>query len=229
MKILFFLLLIITSCKTINQELDPKVYYKRDIKIKYDDKSYNGIAVLPYILNKNYEVEFESNGKLNLFTITSCHREEVYENEYNNFNSKKIELGFSLNPEFEKEGCPIQLGAYDLKGRHSWGFIDYKTGAHLSAIIDCNGKKYLSTGVTICQSKQGLIQSITFKHEVVFSPESQLRKECKNISYETTDNKMFVYAIPNRECVYEFMRKDKPEEVHRLTTIGYEKIKLNEL
>lgn len=214
-----------------HQDPDPKVYYKRDMKIKYDKKEYIGTVVLPK--GDSYDLNFKSKGKLDLFTFTTCHREITNEHAGTTgfFESKKqIGLKYTPSPKHEKKGaCPIQVAGYDLKGKHSFAYLDIDTdGYTLSATIHCNGQQYRSNGVTICQSKFGLEQSITFDVEVDFMPSANPYKNCKNLIYKTVNYKEFIYEIPARECGFVFIEKTSTKK-HKLNTIGYEKILIREL
>ncbi len=210
------------SCSTIHQELDPKIYYKRDMKIKIGDNKYEGTAVLRNA--PKIDIEFTSAGKLDLFTFTTCHREYTQENAKSFFNKKKIKFEYKPEPTIELvDSCAIQAAGYDLKGKHSWAFLDIETpDAKLPATIKCNGLTWKSNGVTICQGKAGLFQEIIFEVEVKFAPQFAKRKECQEIDFINKENKRFIYKLPNRECVFTFM--SGKNEFHRLNTIGYEMI-----
>jgi hypothetical protein len=117
-----------------------------------------------------------------------------------------------------------------MKGKHSFAFLDMETkDATLPATIKCNGNNYVSNGVSVCQSKEGLEQSIEFDTPVVWSPEAALRKQCRDIKYEILNGNRIIYEIPNRECVYIFTEKGGDFRQHRLNTIGYEEILIREL
>ena len=217
------------GCTTVHQELDPKIYYKRDMSIKIDGHKHEGIAVLPGKIRQ--KIEFKSAGKMDLFTFTTCHREHTNEDATSFFNKKKVTFEYTPEPQHEGTGsCPIQVAGYDINGKHTWAYMDMETlDATLPATLKCNGKTIKSNGVSICQSKEGLVQSIKFQNEVVFSPEASLRKKCREIDYKTEDNKEFIFKMPNRECTYNFISLRDSEKKHRLTTIGYEAILIREL
>lgn len=221
--ILIVLPIFIYSC-AIHQKLDPEIYYKRDMSIKFEDLKREGTLVLP--LRDKYELELKSQGKLDLFTFTTCHRLHTQEDAGGFWTPREVRYVYKPDPPMESTyACPIQVAGYAETGAHSWGFVDLETkDTVLPAKIKCNGEAYNSNGVTICQSKMGLLQAIEFDVEVVFSPEAQTIEFCKNIKFTTKDNKEFIYEIPRRECVYNFMEKNEPHREHRLTTIGFEQI-----
>jgi hypothetical protein len=231
-SILLFLSVFL-GCTTIHQELDPKIYYKRDMSIKFNKQKYEGIAVLPFMEKPSYDIEFETKGKLDLFTFTTCHREITQEHASTRgifANKKQFSLIYSPDIEIEALfSCPIQIAGYDLKGKHSFAFMDMETkDATLPAHIKCNGDSYDSKGVTICQSKDGLEQSVYFDVKIEWMPEKSIRKECQEIEYNIINEQRIFYKTPNRECVYYIHEKDG-NRTHRLNTIGYEELLIREL
>lgn len=221
------LLIFFVGCATVQQEPDPKIYYKRDMSIKVDGKKNIGVATLPY--KSKYSIEFVAKGPLDLFTFTTCNREHTQEEAGSFFNKNKVKYDYVPN-ELEKVACPIKAGGYDIVGKHSWAYILKDLPQPLlPAQILCNGQSWRSNGTTVCQSKEGLLQRISFDVEVVFSPEAAIRKECQEIDFENKDDKVFTYTMPNRECIYSFMEKKEPHKEHALATIGYEEILVREL
>lgn len=226
--VLFFMF----SCATVHQELDPKIYYKRDMKIYHKKKKRIGTFVLPQ--RSEYNLTFKSHGKLDLFTFTTCHREITQEHASSKgifSNKKKFSLKYRPQKDIEAlYSCAIKVAGFDIKGKHSFAFLDIETpDAKLPALIKCNGSAYNSNGVTVCQSREGLEQSIEFPGEVVFMPEKATRKECKEIIYKIQEKKKIIYNTPNRECTYIFIEVKEPHREHRLNTIGYEQILIREL
>ncbi len=86
-------------------------------------------------------------------------------------------------------------------------------GYQLDATLDCTGVTLNNKGVSICQSKAGLIQHISFAEEVKTAFDSKCQMA-------TSDNKTFEYVMAKGQCYFVF----KGAQVHRLTTLGYEKI-----
>jgi hypothetical protein len=215
--------IMIVGCTT-TQKLDPEVYYKRDMTIKYDKNTRTGTMVLP--LKNKYDLYIKSEGTLDLFTLTTCHRLITQEDAGGFFSPREVKYTYVPDAPMELTfACPMQLAGYDKDGQHSWGFVDIETAdTTLPAKIKCNGEAYNANGASICQSKMGLIQSIEFDTEVVFSPEAQKSEFCKSIEYTTKDNKEFIYKMPRRECAYNWMEKKNPHREHRLNTIGFESV-----
>lgn len=237
MKNIFILLFFFTSffgCSTskVKQELNPEFIYKKDMIIDIDGIEAEGVAVIPK--KETHKFHITARGDLDLFTFTTCHREEIAEKAWNvnerrgrwifrRTIEKKREVKLDYTPgEIERSGgCPVFVGGYEVKGgRHSWGMVDFETDeAKLVAKINCNGLEYDSNGVSICQSREGLIQKISFQDVVYLLPE-------ENCSIGKTEGKEFEFKIKKGECVYAFM--DSKKQIHRLTTFGYEKILIRE-
>jgi len=219
----------ISSCSQIpiQQELKSDVFYKRDMIITINGQSFEGTTVVPKA--KKYSYHVQSRGELNMFTFQTCHREWTKESAWNVvkvkrrlFWKKKIDVKNQVKFDYvptalERSYCPVSLGGYEKSlGRHSWGFIDHKTDLEkLPGKVNCNGSEYKSSGVTVCQARNGLIQLISFNDNVkVYSMGS--------CSLGASEGKIFKYKMPKGRCVFLF--QTKTGEKHRLTTLGYEKI-----
>jgi len=215
-KILSLLFLIIfISCNEETQKLQPEKYYQRDLQITYDNKTFNGTAVLPS--KDKYSIKVKSVDKINLLTVTTCHREIAYYPD-------KVEFTFDYTPVkgIEDDGdCNLELFAANLEGKHAWGFIDLNAAKYaLKATLRCNGennKEYL--GTSVCQSKVGLYQEIVFFYPVEIS---QINK-CP--IPESQDKKIWKLNLNLGECVYLFKETAfGTAKFHKLTTVGYEGI-----
>ena len=223
--ICFFALLFLTSCSVpVIDKLNPDVVYKRDMSVTVDGVTSEGVLVVPY--KDSHKFHIVAQGDLDLFTFTTCHREEVAEDASNVSETrglfkrkieKKREIKLDYKPTLiENTGaCPVQLGGYEQKGgRHSWGFVDFESpSAKLQAKVYCNGQEIKANGVSVCQSRMGLLQAIEFEEEVYVAP----TKEC---DFGIEKAKFFKFPIKKGQCVYAFMTKTF--EIHRLTTLGYE-------
>lgn len=216
------------SCSSVapTDRLNPDLIYKRDMIINIDGVVREGVMVVPEKMK--HSLYITAQGDLDLFTLTTCHREEASENAWNvserGLFRRKIDKKREIKIEYiatdieRKGGCPIFLGGYEQeKGRHSWGVIDFETSeAKLPAILRCNGETISSNGVSICQSREGLIQSIEFQTETRVIPD----KDCSIGSDKGTT---FTFALKKGQCVYAF-QEVSTKKIHRLTTIGYELI-----
>jgi hypothetical protein len=226
--ILIFMIGLVSCNQNSYQTVEAEVFYKRDMILEVNGVKGEGVVVAP--LSSSIPFYVVARGDLDLFTFTSCHREETAENAGNVTESqgswifkrtitKKREVKLTFSPtEIENVGgCPILLGGYEQeKGRHSWGFVDFETpDAALPASVSCNGVTTKSKGVSICQARAGLIQSIRFASQVKVSPDA-------GCEIGATESDYFEFSIPKGQCVFAFM--ESTGRIHRLTTLGYEQI-----
>lgn len=220
-------LILLASCSSVPQKLDPKKFYKRDMDLKINGHQGEGVLVVPR--KSVYKFDIKSTGKLDLFTFTTCHREQTREKAGQRgwFRDKKRRK-FDFKPapiERESLACPAELGGYERgKGRHSWGFIDFEHPAlNLPALVSCNGSVYNSRGVTVCQAKVGLMQEIKFSQPVL-APE----KNVCIILKSSDGGKTYRFKMPKGRCSFRFLTAKGQEKWHRLTTLGYESILIRE-
>lgn len=206
------LLTLVFGCSSFQKEQDPRVYYKRDVKITWNKKEWRGTATLPK--SAEYRLDFESPGKMDLFTISSCHREYQkedvgYEHDYTYRPVPGLEDG---------PACPIQISGFDKnKGKHTFGFINFES-PELTAKgkLYCNGANWDAVGVSVCQGRSGLIQKIEFEKETkVVSSD-----ECK---WTKSSGIVYLFSLYPRECQYLFEEIETGKRF-RLDTIGYEDI-----
>lgn len=214
-------LLFLSGCSSITPVLDPRVYYRRDMRLEVNGSKSTGALVVSH--SDDYNIEIEAKGNLDLFTFTTCHREETRENAGKGGifgNKKRVKINYQPVKGIETEYCPIFLGGYEVKrGRHSWGFLDFEDpDTTLKGVLKCNGKVSEGT-VTVCQAREGLIQELGFAEEVTVRPKA-------GCEIGKTSGKVFRYKMNPRECVYAF--KSGYDEVHRHTSIGYEEILIRE-
>lgn len=208
---------------------EPGVKYKMDMIVEVDGHVSEGMAVIPK--KNSYWFEVESRGKLDMFTLQTCHREWSKEKAWNVkkkrilFWHKKVkeekEVDFEYTPVkgLEDDGrCPIKLSAYEIGlGRHAWAYVemgspDFNTKATLS----CNGVKNNFLGTSVCQSKIGLIQEIKFAKEMLVEPS-------ESCAIGVNKSNVFQFEMKKDFCVYVF-KEPNTKNYHKLTTYGYEQI-----
>jgi hypothetical protein len=200
-------------------------YYKN----KKETVDFCGVGVLPY--SDSYDLLIENKGKLNFFAMTSCHREITTENYDKGIFKKDGRIKINYEPTLEKgKSCPLFVAAFNREGKHGWGSIFFENPRfQLKAVIECNGEKTTSNGVSICQAREGLIQRITFENEVVpvkpVDGAAERKDPCPVLP--TKDNKVFEFIMPSRECTYGFVDKNT-KQVHMFNTIGYEQLIIRE-
>jgi len=225
MGYLIVFLLLFVGCESAPNPISAEAFFKRDIKITEGGKTYYGVAVLPS--KSRYVLDLEFSGGLDLFTLTDCHQQISREKAGAGgiFGSRNNEIRIEYVNNFAQGTyCPIMIGGYEaVKGRHSWGFIDVQTpGETLKAEVECNGSTQTYTGVSVCQSFEGLLQRIKFGVPVTVSKQST----CEPL--DSGDGKRFDFPISAGRCVYAFMEASGERRKHRLTTLGYEQILIRE-
>jgi len=214
------------SCSTITpQVLDPEVYYQSDIKMEVNRRKGTGTLVVPYA--SAYKMEFKTPGDIDLLKITTCHRQHSTEDVrkgsgiFRMFKSKrKYEYDYYPNGPMEQTGgCPLFIEAYEsgVKGRHSSGLIAFEDpGYKLKFTVKCNGRNIAVNGVSICESWNGLEQAFQFSKPVRW----EASEEKCNLP-KSSDDMLFEYPMPNRDCYYVFT---DGEDFGRVHTVGYEQI-----
>lgn len=220
MKYLLLLAFMYGCATGQQQKLDPLVYYKNDLCYKVDGNEYCDPTVLP--AKDSYKFKFIGKDKINFFTLRTCVREIGIDE-----NKRKHKLTFTPTDEKNKAACPAYVSAYSRKGRHATSVILFEHPPYtLSAKVSCNGKSKVYKGVSICESREGLNQSITFDREVTQGA-PQVGNATRRIEdgpcpkLPTKDNKRFEYTLSNRECFNIFYDKSS-EQVHMILNIGYE-------
>jgi len=236
-----FLLTLLISCstRTINQKLEKDVFYRRDMIVKVNGKSFEGMGVVDSA--KKYSFHIEARGELDLFIFSSCNRDWTKERAWNiktkvksglfgwgrKLVDKKREIQFPYTPirEVEANYCPVWLSGAEIKReRHSWGFVDFRPAwMVLPARLECNGEVLNPRGVAVCQSREGLTQILKFKDEMLVEGD---KEKCQMPSDRGSK---FEFQIPYGDCVFRFLRVKKPHHEFRLTTYGYRKILIRQI
>lgn len=222
---LLLVLYICTSCALPKNAVDTSTLYKLDMVMDINGKVFHGTAAPTR--SDSYKIHIYAKGDLDLFTLETCHREEATESAWNVVDKKgffkrkvtnKREVIFTFKPnDLEKDMCSVMLGGYEMtKGRHSWAFIDFQDKARsIYGTSLCNGKIVGNPSVSVCQSKVGLVQKISFSEDVIGACDDGcgLTKQM---------GKEFFIDTAKGYCACLFKAKDG--RTHRLTTIGYDKI-----
>lgn len=194
--------------------------YKADIEVTVDSVRFQGMGVT--LLNGPKTIALRSKAKLDLLTIASCHREFTVERvDYRSGwfglgGSSSQEYVYQYNPnDIEKESyCPLYIQAYAKSGVAAWGYLAFRTTEKLPAKTECNGASRSFAGISVCQSKAGTEQAITFEKPVRFVANAL----CKVIpqsdrSFRVRTDKGFCYATFTDGI-----------DRHRLVLLGYDRV-----
>jgi hypothetical protein len=204
-KYLFFLILF--SCSTVNQKLTTDIVYKKDVAFTANNKKIAGMGIIPKAPNYEILIEYKS-GNIDLLTLTSCHRQVILEKQGSKVNytytPSKVELDTS---------CPLDIGIYDQKGRHGWGFLGFTRSENkLIAKVECNGESGELEGVSLCQGNIGTIQRLTFSTNI----KAIASQGC---SFSQREN-IIEYQMKKDFCYFSFV--DDKNNFHDHTSFGYE-------
>lgn len=165
----------LTGCTTTHQVLEEGLFYKRDIGLEINGKTYEGVTVLPDA--ESYAITIIPPGEADLALISSCHRETAIEKADSGWSlfGKKKKFTYQYTPVKgieDKRVCPLRIQVFEsVKGRHSWALLEKENKDYqLKFSSDCDGKHYEFNGVGICQSKTETVQRLKFNEPVMFAP-----------------------------------------------------------
>jgi hypothetical protein len=219
--LLALLLGLLAACSTAQQKVDEGALYqyRADIDIAVDGRTFKGMGVT--LLDRDKSITFTSRAPLDVITISSCHRQEVYEKEAKDW---KGDAGFVLPyvydaNDIEKDGvCPIYVKALSENGLAAWGYLAFRSPseAYFPAHIDCNGAGTTFAGVSVCQTKAGLRQRIEFDRDVKFTAEPACHIDALSArAFDLSSDLGFCYAT---------FIDEKTRSFHYLILLGYDKV-----
>jgi hypothetical protein len=222
--ILAFGLVFMGGCASVPQSLDPAILYARALQLTINGADYQGVAVVPKAAT--YKIEIKSQGKMDLLLIKSCHREWYGEKVgskgfFQKTNSYLYE--YTPDPDLERRDCPLEISALDASsGAHAWAFVDFEDpGYALPATYQCNGETDHYGGVSVCQSRKGLTEEISFDVPVIV----ENTPGCQLGDGRFSDGRVFPFQAPDgRFCHVTFMEMAPARRKHRTTWIGYSDI-----
>lgn len=223
-------LFILGACSGLNfeppQKLNPAIYYKNDMCFKYDGEKFCGVGVIRHKEDKKLKIIVDNN--IDKLVLTTCHREIDTDRPDKGLFRYDGVAKLHLNPTVEKgRACPYYFGAFEKKGRHSWGVVVVHSESYtLQGTLYCNGDVIKIEGSAICQSRENLIQRIIFKEPVKISKPvngtAQRQEDCPVLKI-SNDGKVLEYKTPNRECLYGVVGVNSMKAL-QLYTIGYEQL-----
>lgn len=211
------------------QEVKKGTHYKYDMVITVDGIKRVGMLVARKL--PSHQITLQAHGDLDLFSVETCHRQMSTENAGTGWwifrDKRKLEFTYAPSPTIETDGyCPIRLsGLTEKNGQSSWAFVDFEEPqTTLPALMQCDGAApFKSNGVTVCQSRWGALQKITFPEKVVVTPTEGCEIPIP------AGQKEFLFPIAKGFCVYNFTEVAPLEKQrrHRLTTYGFEQVLLH--
>ncbi len=218
-------MLLLTSCASTNQVLEQGVFYKRDVGIEVNGRTYEGVVVVPKA--SKYSLTMRPKGKLDLVLLRTCHREYTGEKLSPGFlgmGGGAFRYEYVPDPGLEDvRVCPLRVEVYESeKGRHSWSLIDFEHPDYaIKYTLHCNGSVSSPNGVGVCQTKAGLLQRLAFEEPIRFAP-----PEPVGCALPMKKNGAYEFAATLGECLYHFQTWDG--RLGRLTVVGYEGVLVRE-
>lgn len=224
---IFFALL--AGCSSVEQKTEkgPLYTYRADMYVQLGDKGFDGMAVTK--LDGALPIRFISPVGIDRVQVTTCARQAVCQSggvcdpafkiDKDWLGNVKNSFVFNYVPvAAETEGlCPMYIEAYSKKQLTSWGFVAFRKDETLPAHIDCNGQGWTFAGVSVCQSKNSLEQTITFKQPVKIVPEP-------NCNFTQKDAQTYTAKPDIGFCRATFATYDQPRLWHRLILLGYDAV-----
>lgn len=195
--------------------------YKMDLELS-SGKYGQGMLVLPDKLES--KILISAPAKLDVLLFRSCSREMVIEKPSYRLDRSEYLITYKRNEIEQQPACSVDIQVYNKNHVASYGFIDFEdVTATIPALILCGEKEELFNGVSVCQSRVGLLQKIKFNEEV----EIETYEGCdKIISIDQTNKgKEFILEATKDYCIYVFKSGLKR---HRLTVYGYEDVFIRE-
>lgn len=220
------LLFSITGCTTTPGPAAEKQLIKYDMKAKVNGTTFDGVGVVP--VADSYDMYIEAREDVDLLTVDSCHRSFSVESAITLdwFESKRgYHYRYDPSRGIEDQGsCLVRIGAYNKSpgGQNAWALLDFATPeAALPAAILCDGARSTTGGVSICQTREGLLQRVVFDTPVHLA-DAALETACKVM--QSKDQTTWEYAAPLGECVFAFQETGGQHRLHRHTSVGFNQI-----
>jgi hypothetical protein len=205
----------------------PLYNYKGDIEISVDGRAFEGMGVT--ILNGPKRIVLKSKARFDLLRISSCHREMTFEKiDYREGwfgmgGESAREFVFDYSPlDVEKEEfCPLYFEAYEKRTGSldgvvaAWGMLIFRTTEFLPSRTECNGTGWSFKGISACQTRAGLEQTISFERKItrhISNPLCQIEPKSDR-SFRVRGGKGFCYATFT-----------DGKEKHRLVLLGYDEV-----
>lgn len=228
--ILVFFCLLVLGCSSLGQLSGtttpppaPNVTYKFDIKGTVNGVAFDGVGVVPY--STDYQMNIVSRVDVDMLLINSCHRSIQFPSAIElGWFDKKRGFAYDFQPnEMENNGsCLVKISSLnkDSNTENAWAILDFQTPeSTLPSTQQCNGDYSSSTGVSICQSKTGLVESIKFTVPVEMASSAPC-------PFTTKDNYSWKYQIADGVCVVDFHEIASPHRKHRHTSVGFNAVQI---
>jgi hypothetical protein len=139
--------------------------YRGELTITVDGKAFEGVAVTK---QGPVNIRIDSKFGLDRIQFTSCGRHDVKRDLESSWFSKTKNFTYAYTPnEMESQGlCPLYIEAFNKQALAAWGFVAFRKDETLTARVGCNGVEWKFAGYSVCQTKAGLDQSVSFEQDI---------------------------------------------------------------
>lgn len=203
-------LILLAACSTIPDypKVDLSKNYRLESGLEVNGMKGSGFLIVPDTPVLNLKIRTDDD--INLLVLNSCHREVSINRKDNHF-----ELLWQVQELERHHYCPVQVYGVSTKGNFVLGAMHLQsTDFTLPFTLLCNGERVTALGTGFCQSREGLIQGVSFDR-----PVKAATSEC--LKPQTSDQKTYQYDIPAGFCVQLF-RDEASGKTARLISYGYQ-------
>lgn len=208
------------------QPAAPPAVNKFDMFGTINGQSFTGAGVIP--IANSYDMKISSRADVNMIMVQTCHRnftaDDVIKQGWLQQN-RTYDYKWTPAPGIEDSGsCLIRIGSYNknVGGQNAWAIIDVETpDMTLPAVNECDGDLSEVKGVSMCQTKAGLIERLIFDVPVKVDT-AAIPVQCRGLL--DLAGKVWEYQAGLGECVVIFDEVAVPHRMHRHTTEGYNNV-----
>lgn len=156
----------------------PLYVYRADLQITVDKVTFDGVGVTG-ARSTAMDIDIVSQINLDRVEVETCARQDVCESgkpcngnfaiDADWFGAVGKHMVYHYTPSVDESvgSCPIYFRVYSKKDLAAWGFIAFRSKTEtLPSHTVCNGVTWQFAGHSMCQTKAGLIQRITFDQPI---------------------------------------------------------------
>lgn len=209
MKLWPLLSLLLCSCQaTAQTRHTSKNTNRASISFNIDGKDYTGIAEVERKIV--HTIKFFIPDDTIKFMITTCNREEIplkfKDNKYYIYNY------IPLRGVEDTGSCFLTATTITDAGVTDKAIIDFFNNLDIQATMGCNGVQSVVKGAAICQSRQGLLQILSFTEDVIIVTQD-------GCPLPIADKSNYQFMTSKGFCSYLITNKAKQQ--FRFLTYGY--------
>lgn len=189
--------------------------YRGELLVTVSGQAFDGMAVTK--LTGPITIHIESKFGLDRLQFTSCARQDVVRDIAGTWFGSSKTYDYQYNPDQKELGgqCLLYIEAFNKASLAAWGMVAFRSDESFPAHVQCNGVNWTFSGYSICQTKAGLDQSISFDKPVVAFRADPL------CNMKQIDSKNFDLRPAQGMCVATF---HDGTNWHTLNVLGYERV-----